>query len=340
MMESITYSAIQLMHADARSPELLLNEHLTLPESLMPNQVLVKMIYSAINPSDFMMMRNKYVIEKSVPAVLGTVGVGFVVSAGTAMRSRWLLGKRVACSGNYTGDGTWGQYVVTLNSAVLPLQNHISNKVGANLLSNPNTALAIIDVLKEKHARVVLQSAASSDIGQLIQHASRKNNIQMINIVRNQVQVELLTSKFGFPTLNSTSPTFENDLEEVARRFGPTIFLDAVSGELTSQAAKALAPGGQVILYGILSNENPVIDQNLFSQKDLRLETFSIMHWLSNLSLPKLVYHAIQLQDFGQKYTGKEVLGFVGLHQLFNEWPEFEKNSQKHKYLLDPFLAK
>jgi len=335
--ETNCYAAIQLQQTGSLTPKFILKENLAIPAQLNPNQVLVKMIYAAVNPSDFMVMRGQYVVKKTLPAVPGTVGVGVVIAAGNAIRSRWLKGKRVACAGNYTGDGTWGQYLLAANTSVMPLQKRISDEVGANLLSNPNTALAIFHDLKKRRVQCFIQTAAASDIGQLLQFAAREQHIQVINIVRKQEDVDLLQSKFGFSTLNSTAVNFDRELETVAKRFQPTVFLDAVSGEMTSRIAQALGARGRIILYGMLSGRDPVIDQGAFSRKDLRLETFSIMRYLENQSLPGMLRHVLQLQSFGKKYTGATIRGIVSLQQLMQDWPAYEKQSGLGKYLLDPF---
>lgn len=338
MTETISYAALQLQQADPQSPILALCETLPVPTRIKADQILIKIIYAAINPSDFMFMRGQYLVKKTLPVAPGTVGVGVVVAAGRSLRSRWLVGKRVACAGNPNGDGTWGQYLLASHSSVLPLQRWISDEVGANLLSNPNTALAIIDTLKKRRVKAFIQNAAASDIGQLLQYAARESHIQVINVVRKAEQVEPLRSKFGFPVLNSSSATFDEELQAVADKIGPTVFLDAVSGDMTSRVARALAPKGQIILYGKLSGQSPIIDQNLFSQKDLHLETFSIMHWLKEQSLLRTLRYIQELQNFGRKYSGVAVRGVIGLRQLLQTWPDYEKPSGQGKYLLNPFL--
>jgi NADPH:quinone reductase len=338
MAEAAFYAAIQLHKTDPQSPTLVLNDSLPFSGELKPNQVLIKIAYAAINPSDFMVMRGNYVVKKVLPAVPGTVGVGIVVATGRSWRSRWLIGKRVACAGNYTGDGTWGQYLLTTNSSVMPLQKRVSDEIGANLLSNPNTALAIIDSLRKRHVESFIHNAAAGDIGQLLQFAAKEHDIQVINIVRRPEQVELLRSKFGFPTLNSNAVTFDQELEELAHELNPTVFLDAVSGEMTSHIARTLAPKGQIILYGTLSGQPPVIDQQLFYQKDLRLEAFSITNWLREQSFPRMLRYTLKLQHFGRKYGGATIRGVVGLRQLIREWPDYEKQSGQGKFLLNPFL--
>ena len=94
-----------------------------------------------------------------------------------------------------------------------------------------------------------------------------------------------------------------------------------------------------MILYGRLAGQDPLIDQSTFSQKDLRLETFSITRWFERLSLPEKIQHALHLQEFSKKYVGTNVLGTVSLHQLIHKWQEYEKQSGTGKYLLDPFKS-
>ena len=62
-----------------------------------PNQVLVKVAASPINPSDLMFIEGKYGFKKRLPVVPGFEGSGTVVAVGSSMMSRFLAGKRVAC---------------------------------------------------------------------------------------------------------------------------------------------------------------------------------------------------------------------------------------------------
>jgi len=332
------YSAIVLQQADRQSPVLVVEDDLALPAELAADQLLVKIIYAAINPSDFMVLRGTYAVEKTLPAVLGTVGVGTVAATGRSLKSRWLLGKRVACAGSYTGDGPWAQYMLASNASVLPLQRAISDETGANVLSNPNTALAIIYELKRRGVRSFIQSAAASDIGQLLQAAATEHRMHVINIVRKHEHAELLRSKFSFPVLNSTAQTFDEELKAAARTHMPAVFLDSVSGELTARVARALMPGGQIIVYGRLSGQDPAIDYTLFMQRGLRLETFSMMHWVADRSFAGMLLHALRLQSFCRRHSGARILGTVGLRQLSEEWQDYEKHSGSGKYLLDPFM--
>lgn len=73
-------------------------------------QILVKVEAAAVNPSDLMFNRGRYGFTKPLPTVPGFEASGRVIS-GRGMYPRALVGRRVACTVQQQGDGTWAEYV-------------------------------------------------------------------------------------------------------------------------------------------------------------------------------------------------------------------------------------
>ena len=63
---------------------------------LRPNQILIKVEATALNPSDILFMRGKYKIQLTYPFTPGWEGSGTVVGVGPGLLNQWLMGKRVA----------------------------------------------------------------------------------------------------------------------------------------------------------------------------------------------------------------------------------------------------
>ena len=63
------------------------------------NEVLVKVAFAPINPSDLATRVGYYGFKKPTSTVPGGEGSGEVVSAGPGFMASYFLGKRVACSG-------------------------------------------------------------------------------------------------------------------------------------------------------------------------------------------------------------------------------------------------
>jgi len=49
------------------------------------DEVVIKVLYSPVNPSDLLLMQGTYPIQPKLPSVIGGEGVGRVVSVGTAV---------------------------------------------------------------------------------------------------------------------------------------------------------------------------------------------------------------------------------------------------------------
>ena len=91
------------------------------------NEVLVKVAFSPINPSDLATLVGYYGLKNPAPIVPGGEGSGEVVAAGPGVMSSYFLGKRVACAGWGTGGGVWSEYVVkSVKGGVLPLHKSVS----------------------------------------------------------------------------------------------------------------------------------------------------------------------------------------------------------------------
>jgi len=61
-----------------------------------PNQLLIKVHSSVLNPSDILFMRGKYNVRVKYPFTPGWEGSGTVIKAGAGMLAEWFVGKRVA----------------------------------------------------------------------------------------------------------------------------------------------------------------------------------------------------------------------------------------------------
>src|SRR5210317_794314 len=75
------------------------------------DEVLVKVAFSPINPSDLATLKGHYGFKDPTPIVPGGEGSGEVVSAGPGFMANYFMGKKVACAGWGAGGGVWSEYV-------------------------------------------------------------------------------------------------------------------------------------------------------------------------------------------------------------------------------------
>jgi NADPH:quinone reductase-like Zn-dependent oxidoreductase len=80
-------------------------------------------------------------------------------------------------------------------------------------------------------------------------------NFPLIHIVRRDAQVEFLRSLGANYVLNSSSPTFADELQSLCKKLHATVAFEAVAGDMTGTVLNAMPSGSTVFVYGALSQE-------------------------------------------------------------------------------------
>lgn len=253
-----------------------------------PDEVLVKIAASPINPSDLMFIRGLYGIRKKLPVVGGFEGSGTVVAAGASPAAQALLGVRVACPAG-DGDGTWAEYMKAHAASVMPLAAGTSLEQGSMLVVNPLSAFSMVDMCKAAGGKALVQTAAASQLGRMVIRLAQREGVATINVVRRQPQVELLTGLGATHVLSTADTAFDAAFREVTRTLDARLCLDAVGGPLTGRLLHLMPRGSRVVVYGGLDESpcqvNPA--DLIFGGK--KVEGF----WLSDMMKPQ---HAAQMQ--------------------------------------------
>jgi NADPH:quinone reductase-like Zn-dependent oxidoreductase len=278
-----TMRAIELRSFE-RAPESLAVVERPVPRP-GKGQVLVRMAAAPINPSDLAFLRGLYGIKKSLPVVPGLEGSGVVVAAAGGLLARALVGRRVACSAPPGGDGTWAEYMVTSAAFCFPLRKEVSLEQGAMSIVNPVTAWALMDLARRGGHRAVAQTAAASALGRMILRLAQRFGMQAVHIVRRDEQVELLRSLGAQYVLNSSRPEFDAELQKLCAQLNVRLAFDAVAGEMTNRLVRALAPGGRVLIYGVLDGAPCQADPGVLIFTGKSVEGFWLKDWLRKKSL-------------------------------------------------------
>ena len=298
-------------------------------------QILVKVEAAAINPSDLMFIRNLYGFSKPLPTVPGFEASG-VVMAGEGAYGRWLVGKRVACGVQQTGDGTWAQYVLVDTMMCLPLLKRVSFEQGAMLLVNPFTAWGLVERARAEGHRAVVQSAASSALGRMVLHLAKRFKLPMIHVVRRDKQVKLLRGLGAEHVLNSSDPNFDDELEEVCHALGATLAFDAVAGDMPQRLLNAMPRGSKVLVYGALSEEPVRVDPRGLIFEDYRVEGFWLSDYLARLALPNLLLRTVRVQRALATDLRADIRGRYSLEEAVKGMRTYEREMTSGKILLKP----
>ncbi|MBD0849476.1 alcohol dehydrogenase catalytic domain-containing protein [Maribacter arenosus] len=254
------------------------------------NEVLVKVAFAPINPSDLATLTGYYGFKDPTPIVPGGEGSGEVVSAGPGIMASYFLGKRVACTGWGTGGGVWSEYIVkSVKGGVLTLDKSLGLEQGAMSFINPLTASAFIDISKKGGHQAIILTAAASSLGHKVNRLGRNEGIQIVNVVRRDAQVDLLKAQGADIVLNSNEVGFEQQLHDVCHQTNTHIAFDAVAGPLTNQLLKAMPPNSKVTVFSALSKQAVQASPDLLIFENKRIDNFWLGPWMSQQNFVKIM---------------------------------------------------
>jgi NADPH:quinone reductase-like Zn-dependent oxidoreductase len=240
-----------------------------------PSEVIVRIAAAPVNPSDLARLRNGHTDNDLKTFIPGLEGSGTVVAAGKGVLPRLWLGKRVACSTTRSTSGTWAEYMVTNAGSCFPLSSKVSDEQGSMTLINPLTAIEFFKIIRQGRHKAIINNPAGSALGRMIEILAGKNNIHVINIVRNQKQAENLMEAGSPYVLNSSDPSFINNLETLACQLEATVLFDAVCNNQLPAVINVLPRNSSVIIYGNLSlEEHILINPRTLLDKNIRVSGF------------------------------------------------------------------
>ncbi|MBL6851881.1 MAG: zinc-binding dehydrogenase [Alphaproteobacteria bacterium] len=159
---------------------------------------------------------------QSLPA--GNEGAGTVVAAGA--NAKHLMGKIVAA----VGGAMYSQYRVLKASDCLLMHPGVTAAEGASCFVNPLTALGMTETMRREGHTALLHTAAASNLGQMLQKICLKDGIALVNIVRSDAQAKILRDIGAHHVVDSSKPSFMEDLIAALVDTGATIGFDAIGG--------------------------------------------------------------------------------------------------------------
>lgn len=157
---------------------------------------------------------------------VGNEGSGRVIAAGEDESAQALLGKRVGMFGGEMYAG----YRCLPSGQCLAFPDTISAEQAASCFVNPMTALGFLETREMEGQKGIVHTAAASNLGQMLVRLCQADDIPLVNIVRSEEQVQLLTSMGAPWVLNSQSDEFMKELVDALVATGATLAFDAIGG--------------------------------------------------------------------------------------------------------------
>ena len=155
---------------------------------------------------------------------VGNEGGGVVIDAGA--NAKHLIGKTVGVA----GGAMYSQYRCVPAQSCLVMNEGTTSMQAASSFVNPLTALAFVETMRLENHTALLNTAAASNLGQMLVKSCKDDGVTLINVVRKPEQVETL-KKLGAEYICDTSAdSFMDDLVNAIVATGCTLGFDATGG--------------------------------------------------------------------------------------------------------------
>ena len=239
-----------------------------------PDEVLIKVLASPINPSDIMFVQNLYGIRPHLPSGAGFEGVGIVEAVGS--NAKIAVGTRVS----FTGIGAWSEYIVTNHRTLIPVPEAMNDETAAQLFVNPFTAVAMVEDSGVKKGEWLMITACTSALGKMVVQICKMRGIKTIGTVRRNDHNDELKALGVDEIINTAEENLPKRVQHITNYEGVRAVLECVGGDTASEAVKCMGRGAIMLIYGVLSLQDPKINIGLMIFRELTLKGFWLTDWM------------------------------------------------------------
>ncbi|WP_066586707.1 zinc-dependent alcohol dehydrogenase family protein [Corynebacterium provencense] len=297
-----------------------------------PGEVRIRMTATTVNPSDAVTVSGAYPSRTVFPFVPGFEGVGVVEDdRGAAHSGSSLEGRRVLPLG---GPGCWQQLRNVGRDWCVPVPDDLDDATACFSYINPLTASLMVDRFCTRPAAgrapgtpptVVVTAAGSAIAGHLAELLTELPlthpglaPVRPVGLVRRAAghSPPVADPSRWSRIVGTAVPGWRTRLRSAVGPDGADIVLDCVGGSLGSDLTDILAPGGVLVLYGLLSGR-PLPPACFDGRRGTRVEMFRLrdtVHSLPRSQLAPLFGPVFALQRRGLLRTA--VATRVGLSRL------------------------
>jgi NADPH2:quinone reductase len=187
----------------------------------------------------------------------------------------------------------------------------MSESTAAQILANPLTAVILTaDELDVRPGEWLLQTAAGSTVGQSVVQLGAYVGFKTLNVVRRRSAVEDIHALGGTAVICTEDEDLRERVADIAGHDGVAKAIDCVGGQVGADVSRALAPNGELVVYGALSTHRqtdpdkltiPIFARSLiYETKTVR--GFWLFRWLTETPRERMaaaIDRTVQLADSG-----------------------------------------
>ncbi len=246
-------------------PEVLRFEKVAEPK-VGPGDVLIRVATAGVNFSDLMRRAGTYNPELALPHAEGVEAAGTVERVGTDVQGP-RPGDRVM---TMLGQRCQAECVVAPEALVYPIPPNLSFEAAGAL---PLAGLTAYHLLKTgagiRPGESVLIHAAASGVGTLAVQLAKLGGARVFATASTDEKLAAVRALGADETINYARENFVTAVLARTDNRGVDVVLECVGGEVLAQSAKALVPGGRLLIYGRASGEPGAVPGDVILTRNL-----------------------------------------------------------------------
>ena len=249
-----------------------------------PDEVLLEVLASPINPSDLGTIGGSYGPLPPLPAVAGLEGVAKVLETGAGVTAIQ-PGDHVRTP---QGTGAWQTHLAASSGSLFKVPADIPPEQAATAFVNPPTAWLLLQEVKQmKPGDWIIQNAANSAVGVAVIQIARHLGLRTLNLVRREELIQPLMD------LGANHVLLDNDdypplARDITGNEGIGLALNSIGGPSAIRLCRVLANGGTLVTFGGMTGEPVRFPTRNLIFNDICLTGFWATRWMQKVPVETL----------------------------------------------------
>jgi NADPH:quinone reductase len=222
-------------------------------------RVLVRMTAAGVTPLDHTILSGQYHGAKA-PLVLGNEGAGVVEEGGGP---EFPAGSRVMFTGPYgvLEDGTYCEWLAVRKQDLCLIPDGVEDVSAAGIPVAYLTAQMTLSLAGFEPGKTVLAPAIGGSVGNAVTQVARASGAKHAISSTTSHAKALEAKALGFnEVIDGSSETLSGGVRRITGGNGVDIVIDAIGGDVFSEALTTLAPGGSLTTLGYSAGRKATID--------------------------------------------------------------------------------
>ena len=221
-------------------------------EDLKPNEVVVKVIASGINPIDTYIRSGMYAMLPSLPYIPGMDAAGYIEAVGSQVCSKKLsVGSRVFITGPGKNSGTYAEYTRTNQNYVFPLDDRLSFSQGASIGIPYFTAYrALMHCAKLTKDKDVLIHGASGAVGLAATQFASFIGAKVHGTAGTEEGMKVVLENGAHHVLNHHEEGYEVKLKDITNGIGFDIIIENLANVNLERDLQMIKKNARIIIVG------------------------------------------------------------------------------------------